>query len=352
MLLYGFKRCLLVIPTLLGALLLNFLLLQMIPGNPLDHLRSKAYGIGRQGGDVAGMLLPHEDLYGGRLPEDYVGTTMGSYGGGGSLWHQFTTMARHYLTFDLGESYYQGASVMALIMDRLPVSLSLGLLTTLASYILALMLGLWKARREGSAFDTLSSAVLTFFYAMPSFLLSLLLIVLFAGGIYYDWFPLKGLVSEEFQTLAWWQKGLDYLHHLTLPFLAVVLGGLAGFVLFVKSAFLEQLRAPYVTALYARGGDEGLVNKHAFKHVVLMVVAHLPQSFLKIFFMSNLVVEMVFSLDGVGYLLFQGALQRDYPVVLGGIFIFTLIGLLVQLFVDLLYPLLDPRITFKGRTYA
>jgi microcin C transport system permease protein len=342
---YILKRFFLIVPTLFGVLLLNFFLLKMLPGNPLDYFLAKAQGVSFQEGVTNPFQVRNDAL----ISEDDGPVLSGVYGIDQSLWTQFTTVAIHYMSFDFGKSYFQDRTVLALIQEHLPVSLSLGFFSLLISYLVSIFLGIYKATHDGSFFDTWSNWVLTFFYAMPNFLLAVLLMIFFAGGFYEDWFPLQGLISDNWEGFTWTEKILDYLHHLVLPVTTIVLGGVGNFTFFIKSAFLEELKKPYIQAVYARGGSSHqAIYRHALKHVMVLIVSHFPQSFTRIFFMNTLVVEMVFSLNGMGFLLFQSILRRDYPVVLGTLFIFTLLGLLVQIIVDGMMIFWDPRMNFKG----
>ena len=342
---YFLKRLALIIPTLFGVLLLNFCLLKLMPGSPLDHLAAKVYGGTTRNAEVTNFNAGSES-YAAILPDAY-GRQMVNEGSDDPLWHQFAVMVRHYLVLDFGKSYFRDITVLELIKEKLPVSLSLGLGTLLISYLLAIALGIRKALYDNSFFDGWTSFVLAIFYAMPNFLIATFFIILFAGGLYWDFFPLKGLISEHWESLSLWSKIVDVLHHLTLPFLSIVLGGLAGFTFLVKGSFLDELKKPYITTVYAYGGSKAQAVRHATRHMILTLLAYFPQSFVRVFFMGNLVVEIIFSLDGLGLLIFQAALERDYPVVVGTLFVFTCMGLLVQLLVDLLYPVLDPRIHFK-----
>jgi microcin C transport system permease protein len=340
---YVLKRCLLVLPTLFGVLLLNFFLLKLLPGSPLDYFLGKAQGASFQEGAPNLFNDTHSPVTLQILSPDNMDRP---------LWTQFTTMGSRYLSFDFGNSYFQDKAVLTLIMEHLPVSLSLGFFTLVISYLISIFLGAYKAMHDGSPFDRGSNVILTFFYAMPNFLLAVLLIIFFASGVYGDWFPLMGLISENWSTFTGLDKILDYLDHLVLPLTTIVLGSLGSFTLFIKSAFLGELKKPYIQAVYARGGNQHqAVYGHALRHVALLIVSHFPQSFTRIFFMNTLVVEMVFSLNGLGFLLFQSILKRDYPVVLGTLFVFTLLGLFVQIIVDTLTPFLDPRMTFKGEKH-
>lgn len=349
---YLLKRIFLLIPTLFGALLLNFLLLKALPGSPLDYLMGDLYGGASADGGVSTFNGGIKEVYGEGLPEDYQKTQASSSFEKGSLWKQFTSMAWRYLLLDFGQSYFQDKTVVQLIQERMPVSLSLGLFSLIIIYGLAIGLGIQKARREESFFDRWTSFVLTFFYAMPNFLLALLLIIFFAGGFYWSWFPLQGLYSENWAMLSWPQKILDYTHHMVLPLITIVLGGMGSFTFFIKSAFLEELKKPYVQAVYARGGSQKCaIYRHALKHVMLNIVSHFPHMFMRIFLMNTLVIEMIFSLDGMGFLMLQSILKRDYPVILGIFFVFTLLSLFVQIVVDISYFFLDPRVHFRHEKF-
>ncbi|MCX7124127.1 MAG: ABC transporter permease subunit [Gammaproteobacteria bacterium] len=326
------------IPTIVGALFLNFLLLKLLPGSPQDYMVGKLYGSPFQ----EGYSNTTHDLFASPVivPVDPLKDT---------VWQQFTTMACHYMFFDFGKSYFQDKTVIALIKEGLPVSLFLGFFGLVISYLIAGFLGIFKAMHEGSFFVWWSTVFLTFFYAIPNFLLGMLLLIIFAGGTYVQCFPLQGLISDHWDQFSWFQKFLDLLHHLALPLLTIVLGGIGSFTFFVKSAFQAELKKPYIQAVYARGGTvyQALYG-HALKHVMILVMSHFPQSFTRIFFMNTLVVEMIFSLNGLGFLIFQAILKRDYSVVFGTLFIFILIGLVVQLLVDIVMTFLDPRLHFKG----
>ena len=321
----------------------------------MDHLTSKLYG-GVSSEQVEGNLANPigGQLSGEELQDPVFQRTFSQYHLDEPFWTRFGWMIRDYAKLNFGKSYFQDVTVLDLIKEKLPVSISLGLWATVVSYILSLFLGIYKARREGSRFDLLSSVVLTTLYAMPSFLLAVALIVLFAGGHYFEWFPLQGLVSENFDDLPLWAQVLDYLHHITLPFFVILLGSLATLSFFTKSSFLDEMKKQYVLALYARGGDEkSILYGHILKNVLLTLASNFPQSFIKIFFTSNLVVEIIFSLDGMGLLIFESSLNRDYPVVFGSLFVLTAGSLFLHLINDLCYQLIDPRVHFKrGGTNA
>ncbi len=326
------------IPTIVGALLFNFLLFKLLPGSPDDYSAGKVYGSPFQEGHVntTNNFLASPPTVSIDVLEE-------------PLWKQFTTMTCRYMFFDFGKSYFQDKTVITLIKESLLVSLSLGLLGMVISYLIAVFLGIFKATHDGSFVDRFSALVLTFFYATPHFLLGVILIIVFAGGTYVDWFPLQGLISHYWDQLSWSHKILDSLHHLVLPLLTIVLGSIGSFTFFIKNALQAELKKPYIQGVYARGGtSHQALYGHALKHIVVLIIAHIPQSFTRIFFMNTLVVELVFSLNGMGFLVFQAILKRDYPVVFGTLFIFILIGLVVQLLVDIAMTFFDPRLHFKG----
>lgn len=254
------------------------------------------------------------------------------------------------MRFDFGDSLFRGASVMQLIGQSLPVSITLGLWSTLIIYLVSIPLGIRKAVHNGSAFDTWSSTLIIIGYAIPAFLFAILMIVLFAGGSYLDWFPLRGLVSSNFDTLSWPAKIADYLWHITLPVLATVIGGFATLTMLTKNAFLDEIRKQYVTTARAKGLDEKkILYRHVFRNAMLLVIAGFPATFISMFFTGSLLIEVMFSLNGLGLLGYDATLQRDYPVMFGTLYIFTLIGLLLNILSDITYTLVDPRIDFEAR---
>jgi microcin C transport system permease protein len=259
-------------------------------------------------------------------------------------------MIGSFLRFDFGESFYRDRSVVDLVLDKMPVSISLGVWTTLLVYLISIPLGVAKAVRDGSRFDVWSSAVVIVGNAVPSFLFAILLIVVFAGGRYFDWFPLRGLVSDDFDQLGFGQKILDYLWHITLPVLSLVIGGFAGLTMLTKNSFLDQIGQQYVVTARAKGLPERRVlYGHVFRNAMLIVIAGFPAAFLGMLFTGALLTEVIFSLDGVGLLGFEAAINRDYPVMFGTLYFFTLLGLVMKLVEDLSYVLVDPRIDFASR---
>ena len=263
---------------------------------------------------------------------------------------RFWLMIKRYLTFDFGESYYRDKDVSTLIAERLPVSISLGLWSTLITYLVAVPLGIKKAVRDGSRFDVWSSTAIIVGYAIPSFLIAILLVVLFAGGSYWEWFPLRGLTSDNFDQLPWWRQALDYLHHITLPTLAIVIGNFATLTMLTKNSFLDQINMQYVTTARAKGLSENRVlYGHIFRNGMLIVIAGFPAAFIGMLFTGSLLIEVIFSLDGLGLLGFEAVIDRDYPIMFGTLYIFTLMGLVLHIISDVTYTLIDPRIDFESR---
>jgi microcin C transport system permease protein len=260
-------------------------------------------------------------------------------------------MLKNYLVFDFGESFYKDKSVISLILEKLPVSISLGLWTTLFVYLISIPLGIKKAVKDGSKFDVYSSSLIIVGYAIPGFLFAIFLIVIFAGGSYLDIFPLRGLVSDNWEELSVIEKIVDYFWHLTLPVLAMVIGGFASLTMLTKNSFLDEINKQYVLTARAKGvGEKKVLYGHIFRNAMLIVISGFPAAFINILFTSSLLIEVIFSLDGLGLLGFEAALGRDYPVVFGSLYIFTLIGLLLRLISDLTYVLIDPRIDFERRS--
>ncbi|MTI51418.1 MAG: microcin C ABC transporter permease YejB [Alcanivorax sp.] len=358
MLIYILKRLLLIVPTLLGILLLNFVIVQAAPGGPVEKAIAQLQGIGGggAGGGFAGTTQDLVNSGGGDyrgsrgMPPELLARIEKLYGFDKPAPERFWLMIKRYLTFDFGESYYRDKAVSTLIAERLPVSISLGLWSTLITYLVAVPLGIKKAVRDGSRFDVWSSTAIIVGYAIPSFLIAILLVVLFAGGSYWEWFPLRGLTSDNFDQLPWWRQALDYLHHITLPTLAIVIGNFATLTMLTKNSFLDEISKQYVQTARAKGLDEnGVLYGHVFRNAMLIIIAGFPAAFVGMFFTGVLLIEYIFSLDGLGLLGFESVINRDYPVVFGTLFIFTLIGMLLKLVSDLTYMWVDPRIDFERR---
>ena len=355
---YILRRLALIIPTLLGIMLLNFVIVQAAPGGPVEQLIAETEGHGggalaRAGGGGAGgeVTSSSGDSRGSRgLPDELLREIEVMYGFDKPPHERFLKMLSDYATFDFGDSFFRDRSVIELILDKMPVSISLGLWSTLIIYLISIPLGIRKAVTDGSRFDVWSSSAIVVGYAIPGFLFAILLIVLFAGGSYLDWFPLRGLTSSNFDELNWYQKVGDYFWHLALPVTANVIGGFATLTLLTKNSFLDEISKQYVVTARAKGLEEKQVlYGHVFRNAMLIVIASLPGVLVSLFFTGSLLIEVIFSLDGLGLLGFEAALNRDYPVIFGTLFIFTLMGLVLKLVSDITYVLVDPRIDFESR---
>ena len=362
---YLIRRLLLVIPTLLAIITINFFIVQIAPGGPVDQAIA-AIEFGQQGGMPGGggegMGATHartgvgnvgEGQYRGArgLDPEVIDEITKRYGFDKPLYERYFTMLWNYIRFDFGDSLFRSASVLQLIKDSMPVSITLGLWGTLIIYLVSIPLGIRKAVRNGSAFDVWSSAFIIIGYSIPAFLFGIMLIVLFAGGSYLDWFPLRGLTSAQHDTLPWYGKVLDYFWHIALPVLATVIGGFATLTMLTKNAFLDEIRKLYVVTARAKGVPERrILYHHVFRNAMLLVIASFPATFISMFFTSSVLIEVMFSLNGLGLLGYDATLQRDYPVMFGTLYIFTLIGLLMNILSDLTYTLVDPRIDFGSRS--
>ncbi|NMD08940.1 MAG: microcin C ABC transporter permease YejB [Phyllobacteriaceae bacterium] len=356
---YILKRILLMIPTLVGVMLLTFLVVQFVPGGPIEQIISKLEnqgdatsrlggGGGETQGDDGGSASKYRGAQG--LDPEFIKQLEKQFGFDKPAHERFLKMLGDYLTFDFGKSYYTDKSVIQLIKEKMPVSISLGLWLTLVTYAISIPLGIRKAVRDGSTFDIWTSAVIIVGYAIPSFIFAIILIVLFAGGSYWDIFPLRGLTSDNFDQLSWWGKLKDYAWHLALPLTALGISGFATMTLLTKNSFLDEIRKQYVTTARAKGLTERQVlYGHVFRNAMLLVISGFPGAFLAAFFSGSLLIEFVFSLDGLGYLTWKSAVNRDYPVVFANLYIFTLLGLVVTLISDLTYMWIDPRIDFDSR---
>ncbi|MBK5529794.1 microcin C ABC transporter permease YejB [Pseudomonas sp. TH06] len=349
---YSLRRLLLIVPTLLAILLVNFVIVQAAPGGPVEQAIARLQGIGVG----AAVGSSHVESIGGEsratrgLDPQLVADIERQYGFDKPASERLWLMLRNYAQLDFGQSFFRGASVTELIWQKLPVTLSLGLWATLITYLVSIPLGIRKAVHNGSAFDVWSSAAIIIGYAMPGFLFALLLIVVFAGGTALDWFPVRGLVSDNFAELSLGGKIADYFWHLVLPVTALVIGGFATLTILTKNSFLNEISRLYVVTARAKGlSERQVLYGHVFRNAMLLVVAGLPQALVSVFFGGSLLIEVIFSLDGLGRLSYEAAVSRDYPVVFGSLFIFTLFGLLIKLLGDLCYTLVDPRIDFTAR---
>ncbi|MGB8484119.1 MAG: microcin C ABC transporter permease YejB [Acinetobacter bohemicus] len=348
---YILKRLLLIIPTLFFILLINFVVIQIAPGGPVEQAIQQAeafQGMGATGGETAHSKSNYHGAKG--LSEEMVEKIKAQYGFDRPAHERFWSMLKSYASFDFGTSFFKDKPVTQLLWEKMPVSLSLGLWSTLLIYLISIPLGIKKARQHGMLFDKSTSMLLAIGYAIPSFVFAVLLIVFFAGGSYFQWFPLQGLVSENFHSLSWLGKIKDYFWHMTLPLLAMVIGGFAGLTYLTKYSFMEELNKQYVLAARSKGLSESRVlYGHVFRNAMLIVIAGLPEALIGIFFVGNLFIEIIFNLDGLGLLGFEAIQQRDYPVIFGTLFLFTLLGLVLRLISDVLYQVIDPRINFDSR---
>ncbi len=353
---YLLRRLLLIVPTLLGIMVVNFVIVQMAPGGPIDQIVAQASGLAMPGSQaVSGGGQAAGDAQGGfsaatGLPPDMLAELERQFGFDRPAHERFLLMVWNYSRFDFGHSYFQDRPVLELIRERLPVSVSLGLWTLLLVYLISVPLGIAKAVRDGTSFDVWTSVVIFTAYAIPGFLIGVMLIILFAGGSYLDWFPMRGLVSEGFEELSVSGKIKDYLWHMTLPLTALTLGGFATLAMLTKNSFLEELGKPFVITARAKGlAERQVLYGHVFRNAMLIVIAGFPAAFVTTLYTGALLIEIIFSLDGIGLLGFDAAVKRDYPILFGTLFIFTLIGLVMQLIGDLVYTLIDPRIDFESR---
>ena len=370
MLAYIIRRLILIVPTLLGIMIINFVIVQSAPGGPVEQLIGQLTGqitdptqrVARGGEDVAGT--PRGPGESGTLGQDvgskyrgaqgldpeFIAEIEKQFGFDKPMHERFLLMMSSYITFDFGESFFRDRRVVDLVIEKMPVSISLGIWTTLLVYLISIPLGIAKAVRDGSPFDTWTSAFVIIGNAIPGFLFAVLLLVVFAGGQYLDWFPLRGLVSENWESLSWPAKIVDYLWHMVLPVTAMVIGGFATLTMLTKNSFLDQVGQQYVVTARAKGLTERRVlYGHVFRNAMLIVIAGFPSAFVGILFTSSVFIEIIFSLDGLGLLGFEAAFARDYPVMFGTLFFFSLLGLLMNLVGDLMYTVIDPRIDFETR---
>ncbi len=368
MLAYIARRLLLMIPTLFGIMLANFVIVQAAPGGPIEQMIAKIKGqgveatarisgtatgeTGRAGQTREGTQSAETSKYRGArgLDPEFIRQLEKQYGFDKPAYVRFLTMMKQYVVFDFGSSFFRDRPVVSLIKEKLPVSISLGLWTTLLIYAISIPLGVGKAVRDGSPFDVWSSAVVIVGYAIPGFMFAILLVVLFAGGSFLTWFPLRGLVSDNWSQLGWTSRILDYLWHMVLPITALVVGGFASLTMLTKNSFLDEIGKQYVVTARAKGlGRRRVLYGHVFRNAMLIVIAGFPAAFVGILFTGALLIEVIFSLDGLGLLGFEAAINRDYPIMFGTVYIYTLVGLVLNLVSDLTYVLVDPRIDFETR---
>lgn len=346
MLQYILKRLLLMIPTLFGVMLITFIITQFVPGGPVEQLINELKH--QQTGEAA---YGAEGLYRGAtgLDAEQLEEIKALYGFDKPPHERFLIMMGNYLTFNLGESYFHHQSVMELVMEKLPVSLSLGLWTFFLTYLICIPLGIAKALHDGSRFDVATSTVILVGYAIPNFVLGIFLLVLFGGGSFWDVFPLRGLVSDNWEELSWYNKILDYLWHIFLPVVSLMINNFAVMTMLTKNSFLEEIRKQYVLTARAKGLKENVIlYKHVFRNAIIPLITGFPSAFLMAFFTGSILIETIFSLDGLGLLSYESVMKRDYPVVLGTLYLFTLLGLIGKLLTDLSYVVVDPRIQFES----
>ncbi len=366
---YIARRLLLMIPTILGIMLLSFTIIQFAPGGPVEQVIADLTGQGGNatdrisggGGDFGqGQDAAQNSASGSAstskyrgaqgLDPEFIAKLEKQFGFDKPAYERFALLVWNYIRFDFGESYFRSISVLDLILEKMPVSVSLGLWITLISYGISIPLGIKKAVSDGSPFDVWTSGVIVVAYAVPGFLFAILLIVLFAGGSFFDWFPLRGLTSESWSDLSWPMKIVDYFWHLTLPLIALTLSAFATTTLLTKNSFLDEIKKQYVVTARAKGlTDNQVLYKHVFRNAMLIIIAGFPGAFIFAFFTGSLLIEAIFSLDGLGLLAYTATLGRDYPVVFATLYIFSLMGLLVSLLSDITYTLIDPRIDFDRR---
>jgi len=335
------------VPTLFGVMLVTFLVTQFVPGGPVEQLISQLEGNSLVDEASSGT----QGLYRGAtgLDEEYKQEIRALYGFDKPLHIRFFDMMANYLTFDFGDSYFHNSSVVDLVVSKLPVSISLGLWSFFIVYLTCIPLGISKAVRDGTTFDVATSTLILIGYSIPGFVLGITLLVIFGGGSFFDVFPLRGIVSDNWDTLSWGGKILDYLWHMVLPITASVIGSFAVMTMLTKNSFLEEIRKQYVLTARAKGLSENAVlYKHVFRNAIIPLVTGFPGAFIGAFFTGSLLIETIFSLDGLGLLSYESVLKRDYPVVLATLYLFTLLGLFAKLLADISYVLIDPRIHFDS----
>ncbi|MDU8944403.1 microcin C ABC transporter permease YejB [Ovoidimarina sediminis] len=355
---YILRRLLLVIPTLLGIMIINFSLVQFVPGGPIEQILAELEGSGDvlegitgAGAETLDSLSSDSGYIGARgLPPDFIADLERQFGFDKPPLERFIDMMLKYMRFDFGDSYFRSISVVDLVIEKMPVSITLGLWSTLIAYLVSIPLGIRKAVKDGSTFDTWTSGLIIVAYAIPGFLFAILLIVLFAGGSYWQIFPLRGLTSDNWEELSALGKVGDYLWHIALPVFASSISGFATLTLLTKNSFLDEIKKQYVVTAKAKGLSEARVlYGHVFRNAMLIVIAGFPAVFIGVFFGGSLIIETLFSLDGLGRLGFEAVVARDYPVVFGTLYFFGLIGLVVGILSDLMYVFVDPRIDFETR---
>ncbi|SNS36414.1 microcin C ABC transporter permease YejB [Antarctobacter heliothermus] len=357
---YILRRLLLIIPTLLGIMIINFVLVQFVPGGPIEQIIAQIEGQGDVFGGFAGASETPEagamgggnDTYAGArgLPPEFIADLERQFGFDKPPLERFLNMMWNYMRLDFGESYFRSIGVIDLVLEKMPVSISLGLWSTLIAYLVSIPLGIRKAVKDGTSFDTWTSGVIIVAYAIPGFLFAILLLVLFAGGSYWQIFPIRGLTSDNWAEMNIFMKVVDYFWHIALPIFASTISAFATLTLLTKNSFLDEIKKQYVMTARAKGlSEKGVLYGHVFRNAMLIVIAGLPGVFIGVFFGGSIIIETIFSLDGLGRLGFEAAVARDYPVIFGTLFITSMIGLVVGLLSDLMYVVVDPRIDFEKR---
>lgn len=366
MIAYIIRRLLLMIPTLFAIMVINFLVIHIAPGGPVEQMIAKITGLdgdithrvtrsgsdGVSGSSSSRLGSNNNSKYRGAqgLDPEFIKKLEKQFGFDKPLHIRFIQMVKNYLFFDFGESFFKDKRVTDLVMEKMPVSISLGLWTTFLVYLISIPLGVWKATRDGTLFDGWTTVALILGTAMPGFLFAVFLLVIFAGGSYLDWFPLGGLVSENWAELNWVHKITDYFWHITLPVVSMVIGSFAGLSILTKNSFLDQISQQYVLTARSKGlTEKRILYGHVFRNAMLIVIAGFPSAFISILFTGSVLIEIIFSLDGLGLLGFEAAFSRDYPVMFATLYFFSLLGLLMNLVGDLAYMLIDPRIDFESR---
>jgi len=359
---YIARRLLLMIPTLLGIMVINFVVVQLAPGGPVEQVIAQLTGEGSAitervtrtgGGDTPQVQTTREGTTGRYrgaqgLDPEFIEELERRFGFDRPMHERFLQMMANFIVFDFGESFFRDRKVVDLILEKMPVSISLGIWTTLLVYLISIPLGIAKAVRDGSRFDIWSSGVVIAGNAIPSFLFAVFLLVVFAGGSYLDWFPLRGLISENWRDLAWPALIVDYLWHMVLPITAMVIGGFATLTMLTKNSFLDQINQQYAVTARSKGlSQRRVLYGHVFRNAMLIIIAGFPSAFVGVLFTGSVLIEIIFSLDGLGLLGFEAAFARDYPVMFGTLYFFSLLGLLMNLIGDLMYTVVDPRITFE-----
>jgi microcin C transport system permease protein len=367
---YIIRRLILIVPTLFGIMVINFFLIQMAPGGPVHQMIAQLEGTAidvtsrftAAGNEEVGIADANEQAQaqagadvvsryqGARgIPPDLIREIEAQFGFDKPIMVRFVITMKNLILFDLGDSYFRDKNVMELVVEKLPVSLSLGIWTTLLVYLISIPLGIAKAVRDGTKFDAWTSAVILVGFSVPGYLFAIMLIIVFSGGSYFDLFPLRGLVSSNWDELGWFMKIVDYAWHMTLPIVAMMIGGFAGLTMLTKNSFIEEINKQFVVTARAKGLTERRVlYGHVFRNAMLIVIAGFPAAFLSIFFTGVLMIEIIFSLDGLGRMGYEATLTRDYPLIFGSLYVFTILGLLMGIIRDLTYAAIDPRIHFDS----